>query len=358
VGRNEVSTGSEAAESFADRTFRDASAAVVAVLAALGDKLGIFRELAAHGPATAPDLARRLALNDRYVREWLSAMACAGYVRYDAKARRFTMPEENAAVLVAENGPDFLGGLLEMLPPLFGAFDRIADTVHQGGGFPQSEFGPDFWEGMERFSAAWFENDLVQRWIPAIPEVERKLCAGARMADLGCGRGRAIVKLARTYPKSRCDGYEVFGPAISHARKNAWISGVADRVRFEWRDATEKLLERYDIIATFDSLHDFARPMALLRRIREALAPDGVYLCLETDAADRLEENAGPFGSFYYGLSTLYCLSSALAEGGDGLGAMGLSPERVRKLCSEAGFRMVRRVPVNDGIHALYEIRP
>jgi SAM-dependent methyltransferase len=211
---------------------------------------------------------------------------------------------------------------------------------------------------MERFSAVWFENELVQRWIPAMPDVEKKLRFGAALADLGCGRGRAIVRMALAYPKSRFDGYDVHGPAISQARKNAWICGVADRVRFEWTDATEKLLNRYDVIATFDSLHDFAHPVGLRHRIRESLRPDGVYVCLETDTAERLEENAGPLGSFYYGLSALYCLSSAIADGGDGLGAMGASRERVQKLCAEAGFRKVRQVPVEDGIHALYEVRP
>lgn len=329
----------------------------MAILAALGDRLGLFRDLSLRGSATSTEFSIRNGIGARYAREWLAAMASAGYLRYDSAGKRFALPPEHAPALAEENGPLFLGGVLQMLPPLAGAFDRLAEAFLKGGGVPQSAFDEDLWEGMERFSAVWYENLLIPRWIPAMPDVKKKLRAGVSVADVGCGRGRALMKLAQRFPESRYDGYDSLGHAIAMARKNARVLGVADRVRFEWRDASEGLQSQYDVITTFDVLHEAARPKTLLRRIREALRPGGIYVCLEANCSENLEENGGPVGAMRYGLSVLYCMTTSLAAGGDGLGAMGLPEPIVRQLCAEAGFESVRRVPIEDPFNALYEIR-
>ena len=343
---------------FAERVLCDASAAVVTLLAALGDQLGLFKDFAARGDATSVELAQRTGIRERYAREWLAAMASAGYLGYDPSSHRFFLPSENAAVLAAENGPLFLGGLHEMIPALAGSLERLAEAFRSGAGVPSSDLPREFWEGMERFSAPWFENSLVDGWIGAMPDVERLLRAGAAVADIGCGRGRALVKLAQAYPRGRYHGFDASAPAVAMARKSAWALGIADRVFFDWRDAEEGPLGRFDIATTFGVLHDSARPLVLLREIRESLKPGGIYVCLEIRCSERLEENAGPVGALFYGLSALASTTTVLAGGGGALGAMGLPESRLRSLCRQAGFRKVRRVPIESGLHALYEIRP
>lgn len=343
---------------FAERVLRDASAAVVTVLAALGDQLGLFKDFAANGDATSVELAQRTGIRERYAREWLAAMASAGYLGYDPSSRRFFLPEDNAAVLAAENGPLFLGGLHEMIPALAGSLEKLADAFRTGAGVPCSDLPREFWEGMERFSAPWFENSLVGDWIAAMPDVERLLRAGATVADIGCGRGRALVKLAQAYPRGRYRGFDTSGPAVALARKSVWALGIADRVFFDWRDAEEGLPDRFDVAATFGALHDSARPLVLLRHIRRSLKPGGIYVCLEIQCSERLEENAGPVGALFYGLSALASTTTVLAGGGGALGAMGLPESRLRSLCRQAGFKRVRRVPIESSLHALYEIRP
>jgi SAM-dependent methyltransferase len=244
-----------------------------------------------------------------------------------------------------------------MLPPLLGSLDLLTEAFRGGGGVSHWVYGGDFWEGMERFSAAWFENVLIPKWMPAMPAVEKKLRAGASVADIGCGRGRALIRLAQSYPACRGVGYDAFGPAVGLARKNAWIAGVANRVQFEWRDASEGLSGSYDIITTFDSLHDAPSAEAVLARIREGLKTGGVYVCLETRSSEKLEENAGSLGAMLYGWSALYSLPMSLAAGGRALGAMGLPEPALRKLCAAAGFSGFRRVAIDDALHALYEIR-
>jgi len=345
-------------EAFINKMMNDMSGAVASTMCILGDRLGIFKELAAGGPATSAELAARAGLNERYTRELLNALACAGYLEYDPEVRSFTLPPEFAPALAQEGGPMFMGGVYQHLPGLFGQLDLLTEAFRHGGGVPQSVFGEDFRIGMERISASWFENMLVQQWIAALPEVKAKLEGGARVADIGCGSGRAIIKLAQAFPNSRFVGYDLFPPAIARAATNAEAFGVADRVRFEQRDVVEGLAEQYDLITSFDVIHDINNPLAVLQGIRRALLPGGTYLLLEISCSDKLEENAGPVGAILYGTSVLYCTPTSIANGGDGLGTMGLPEAKVRELCTKAGFSSVRRYPLQTPFNVLYEIQP
>ena len=345
-------------EAFVHKVLGDASGAFTTTLAVLGDRLGLFKELAARGPATSEELAKRSSINERYAREWLGGMAAAGYLEYDPKTRRFTLPPEHAPALAQEKGPFFFGGVYQMFPAMVGVMDQLTVAFRKGGGVAQSAYHASFWDGLERFTAGWFENLLAQQWVPAMPDVTAKLEAGVAVADVGSGRGQALFKLARQFPRSRYVGYDVFAPAVAEANANARAEGLADRVRFEQCDAANGLPESYDVITTFDVVHDAARPRDLLHAIRQALRPDGIYVCLDINASHRLEENLGPLGAFFHGVSVLYCMTTSLAGGGEGLGTLGFNEATVRKLCAEAGFGAVRRVPLENPFNILYEIRP
>jgi SAM-dependent methyltransferase len=211
---------------------------------------------------------------------------------------------------------------------------------------------------MERFTSAWFEHLLVQEWLPMMPRVQEQLARGADVADVGCGSGRALIKLAAAYPHGRYTGYDADPATIARARANAERAGVGDRIRFERRDASRGLPDRYDVITTFDVVHDAADPRGMLRSIREALRPDGTYVCVDINCSDRLEENAGPTGAFFHGASVLFCLTVSLATGGEGLGTLGLHEPKLRELAEEAGFGQVRRVPIENPFNNLYELHP
>ncbi len=345
-------------EAFVGKVLGDTSATMVTILATIGDRLGLFKDLAAHGPATSADLAKRTSIQERYAREWLGGMASAGYLEYDAKTRRFTLPPEHAAALAQENGPFFFGGLYEMLPALSGILDQLTAAFRKGGGVPQSSYDVAFWNGMERFTAGWFENLLLQQWIPAMPDVQAKLERGARVADVGCGSGRALIKLAQAFPKSHCVGFDVFGPILERATARAKAAGVADRIKFQQLDAAKGLPEQFDLITTFDVVHDSVDPLGLLRAVRQGLKPDGIYVCLDINCSDKLEENAGPLGAMFHGFSVLYCMTTSLANGGAGLGTLGFHETKVRELCAQAGFRAVRRLPLENPFNNIYEVRP
>ena len=187
-------------EAFIGKVLSHTSGTMTTLLAVIGDRLGLFKNLSERGPATAVDLAARTGLNERYLREWLGGMATAGYVDYDSANGRFTLPPEHMAALAQENGPFFFGGMYQMLPAFAGALDGVTEAFQRGGGVPQTSYRADFWDGLERFSAGLFDNYLLQEWIPAMPDVAGHLDRGCDVADVGSGRGRALIKLALASP--------------------------------------------------------------------------------------------------------------------------------------------------------------
>ena len=345
-------------EAFVSKVLGDTSAAFTTMLASIGDRLGLFKDLSANGAATSIELAARTGINERYVREWLGAMTAAGYLHYDAVSQKFILPAEHAQPLAQEGGPVFFGGVYQMMTAFAGVLEPVTHAFRSGGGVPQSAYDQNMWDGLDRFTNSWFENLLIQQWIPAMPVVQAKLEGGASVADVGCGRGRALVKLAQTFPRARYVGYDIFGPTVERAAANAQAASVGDRVRFAQHDVSQGIPEQYDVITTFDVVHDAADPLGLLRTIRRGLRTDGVYVCLDINCSDKLEENQGPLGALFHGFSVLYCMTTSLAAGGAGLGTLGFHEPKVRELCAQAGFSSVRRVPLENPFNNLYEIRP
>jgi SAM-dependent methyltransferase len=345
-------------EAFMGKLIGDLGGTMAALLACLGDRLGLFKELADRGPATPAELAQRAGVNERYAAEWLLGLTSAGYLEYDRESGRYALPPEHAVALAQEGGPFFVGGAYEILPELVRPVDQLAEAFRSGGGVSQAAFDTRFWEGMERFTAGWFENQLLQEWIPAIPDAQAALEAGGTLADIGCGSGRAVIKLAQGFPKARFVGYDAFEGQVERARENVEQAGLGGRVRIEQLDVADGLPEAYDVITTFDVIHDAVDPLRLLAAIRRGLAPDGTYVLLDINCADDPHDNVGPLATMFYGVSVYYCMTTSLAHGGAGLGTNGLPEAKARELCLQAGFSSVRRVPIDDPFDILYEVKP
>jgi SAM-dependent methyltransferase len=345
-------------EEFIGKVVEQISGTMTTLLGAIGDRLGLFKNLAEQGSATSAELASRTKLNERYLREWLGGMGTAGYVNYDGATKRFSLPAEHASVLAQENGPFFVGGMYQMLPAFTSVFDHVLNAFRNGGGVSQSQYNDMMWDGLERFTCTWFENLLLQQWIPAMPDVKAHLERGCDVADVGCGRGHALIKLAQAFPRSRYVGYDNVGPTIMRATVNAREARVSDRVRFEERDVSKGLPSQFDVLTTFDVVHDAVDPLQLLRSIRRALRPGGVYVCLDINCSDKLEENTNPLGAMFHGVSVFYCMTTSLANHGAGLGTLGFHEAKVRELCAKAGFSSVGRVPLDNPFNNLYEVKP
>lgn len=341
---------------FTDAAISDVKGTLVLMMANLGDRLGLFRALAAEG-GTSAEIAERTGLRERYVREWLAGMACAGYLEFDPATRAFALPPEAAPALADESSPFFLGGIYQEMPALWRILGKLESRFAEGGGLSISDYGRDWWDGMERFTASWFDNFLLQEWIPRAGDLRERLEQGLHVADVGCGRGRALARLAKAFPGMTGVGYDLSEGNLERARRLAEDEGVSDRLTFERRDVHAGLSGTFGLVTCFDALHDLADPAGALRAIHDALEEGGSCLLLEFKVSGRLEENVGPLGAMLYGWSLTYCLTTALAAGGEGVGTCGMPEERVRDLALGAGFSSVELVPFDNPFNNLYLLR-
>jgi 2-polyprenyl-3-methyl-5-hydroxy-6-metoxy-1,4-benzoquinol methylase len=341
---------------FLNKTVVDVGATVSSALVVIGDRLGLWKAMAAAGPVTPAELGKRTETAVRYVEEWLNAQAAAGYVTFDATTGRYTLPPEQAAVLADETSPAFLPGLFEVAAACWAATDKTTQNFRTGEGIAWGDHHPCLFQGCERFFRSSYIGNLVGSWLPALEGVEAKLRKGARVADVGCGVGASTILMAQAFPKSRFWGFDYHAGSIELARKRAAAAGVADRVTFEVAMATEFPGKGYDLIAHFDCLHDMQDPTGAAKRARDALAPDGTWMIVEPVASDRAAENHNPVGRVYYAVSTLLCVPHSLAYHGPALGAQA-GEARLHKVVEAGGFTRFRRA-AETPFNFVLEARP
>jgi SAM-dependent methyltransferase len=320
---------------FLDRFVDMAAGATTIGLLAVADRSGLSRHLGEVAGGTVEELAEGADLDQRYVKEIMSGLAAAGVVGYDPASRRFALPPEHALFLADETSPYFMGGFFDILPAVLDQVDGVARATQAGGGVPFEAFGELMVRGIDRSNTPSQTVFLIDRWLPAVPGLIPDLEKGARVADVGCGSGTAAILMARAFPRSSVTGVDLSAAALSVARQRA--EGI-DNVEFIEAAIEETPTDPpYQLITSFDVIHDLADPLAGMLRIREALAEDGQYLMMEPNASSNVEDNLNPRGAMVYGISTLYCMTQSLAAGGAGLGSA-WGRQRAEDMASEAGF--------------------
>jgi SAM-dependent methyltransferase len=343
-------------EVFMRKVIGDLSGAMITMLNGVGLRLGLYDALA-RGPVTPGELALRAGISERYALEFLRAVRAAGYVEHEPNTDRYELPVEHAEALAREGGPNDVGGFLLWVPQAASMCSAVEQAFRDGSGIHPVRYPAGIWEAMERLSGSFYENFLVSNWIAALPELEAKLKRGALVADVGCGAARALIKLARAFPSSRFVGFDMTDAQLERARENVKKAGLSERIELVQGDAARGISGRYDLITTFDVLHDAPNPRALLEQISKGLAPDGVYLCLEMNSSDTSEANVGPLAAALYSVSIFYCMSTSLAHGGPGLGACGVPQKKLEELCGVAGLGRPTRI-FEDPFSVVYAIRP
>jgi len=323
-------------EEFTTQLLSHYTSGMLSLMVDLGHRTGLF-DAAAEGPATSEELAARAGVHERYVREWLGALVTGGIVLYDPASATYTLPAEHAAVLTG-TGSANLAPLAQINTHLGKHLHQVAESFRRGGGVPYSEFRPEFTDVMDAASRSTFDELLVDQWLPLLPALCDRLRAGARVADIGCGTGHAAVVLAAAFPASTVLGIDVAEDAIARANVEAGALGVTN-ARFEVADAARfTASEPFDVVFSFDAIHDQVDPRAAVERVFAALSSGGTYVMVEPAASSDLEDNiANPMGPWMYGVSTLHCLTVSLAHGGAGLGTA-WGHQRASKLLEDVGF--------------------
>lgn len=343
--------------SFVFRAVEEVGSALNAALVVMGDKLGYYRALAELGPCTPRELAERTGTDEHYAREWLNCQAAGEYVAYDATTARYWLPPEQVAAFTDETSPAYLPGLFQIAHGTIRDTPRIVEAARRGDGVGWHEHNPDVHVGCERFFAPSYRAHLVDEWLQACEGVVDKLTAGGRVADVGCGHGASTVLMAQAFPQARLVGSDYHEASIETARERAAEAGVGDRIEFVTESAQVLDGQGYDLVTTFDCLHDMGDPVGAARHIRGLMADDGTWMIVEPAAGDQLQDNFNPVGRAYYGFSTLLCTPTSLAQDvGLALGTQA-GPAKIRDVVTAGGFtrfQLVAQTPFNN----VFEARP
>ncbi len=329
----------------------------IAIMTSIGHRTGLFDTMATLPPLTSGEIAEQAGLNERYVREWLAAMVTGQVVEYDAQHQRYYLPREHAAWLARGTAFKNMAVTSQFIPLLASAEEEILTAFQRGGGLEYADYAR-FHDVMAESSYQSMVPQLQQAILPMVPGLEASLQYGINVLDLGCGKGRVLLEMARLYPKSRFTGYDFEETVITEAQAAAYAQGLKN-VDFAVRDAAElDEVARYDLICAFDTIHDQADPARVLSNIARALHPAGVYLMQDIRGSSYLEKNmTHPAAPLLYTISNIHCMSVSLGQGGAGLGTM-WGEEVAVAMVRAAGFATVevKQLP-NDIMNNFYIAR-
>jgi 2-polyprenyl-3-methyl-5-hydroxy-6-metoxy-1,4-benzoquinol methylase len=343
----------ESVDSFAERLLGLFNGGALSLMISIGHRTGLFDTMTDLDPATSDEIAAAAGLDERYVREWLAALVSGRIISFDPTTRRYLLPAEHAELLCRQASPDNLAVVAQYLPVLATVEDDIVDCFRRGGGVPYSAFAR-FHEVMAEDSAQTVVSALEEHILPLVPGLIDRLRDGIEVLDVGCGRGRALLRLAQLAPASRFVGYDLSTEAITCATRDARALGL-DNVRFEARDlSTFAEPSRYRMVTAFDAIHDQADPAAVLEGIARSLRPDGVFLMQDIAGSSHLEHNLdNPLAPLFYTISCMHCMTVSLAQGGAGLGTM-WGEELAASMLAEAGFDDVSVHRLEHDIQNIY----
>ncbi len=335
-----ASMNEQKADLFAEKMINILNHGALALMTSIGHRTGLFDTMATLHPATSEQIAQAAQLNERYVREWLGAMVTGYFVEYNSEKNTYFLPPEHAAFLTQAAAPDNIAVVAQFIPLLATVEDKITECFHHGGGVPYSEY-QRFHQVMAEDSNQTVVSALMDSILPLIPGLTDALQSGIEVLDIGCGSGYALNTLALAFPQSQFTGYDISEEAIRTAIKTAEQFGL-NNIRFQVKDAAT-LTEQdcYDLITTFDAIHDQAKPDIVLKNIAHALRPQGVYLMQDIRASSQVDRNLEhPIAPLLYTISCLHCMTVSLAANGAGLGAV-WGEEKAVEMLKDAGFHQV-----------------
>jgi ubiquinone/menaquinone biosynthesis C-methylase UbiE len=330
-------------EAFAGTVLTTLNHGALCLMISIGHRTGLFDVMSQSPPARPEEIAARAGLNERYVREWLGAMATGGVVDLDPASNCYSLPAEHAAFLTRRAAADNMAVFGQYIAVMGCVEDDIVECFKKGGGVPYEKF-PRFHEVMAEDSGQSVLSSLESHILPLAPGLTERLAKGIRVLDAGCGRGRILMRLAELYPRSHFVGMDLSRDATAYARERAAKEGLknldfiaADLSAF---DSTAEL-EAFDFVTTFDAIHDQAKPLNVLKGIHRTLKSDGVYLMQDISGTSRVHKDIEhPIGTFLYAISCMHCMTVSLAQGGEGLGAM-WGEEKTHEYLRKAGFRSI-----------------
>lgn len=348
-------------DAFSERVFEAALGTIDTFAIYVGDKLGLYDDLAANGPATMPALAARTGMHPRYTHEWLEQQVTTGILRVDdptraPEARLYSLPDEHAEVLTDRDSLAFLAPFVRLLVAGGIQLPSLVEAYRSGGGVSWERFGADMRTGQADMNRPWFLNELGSSWFPAVPDLHARLDGGGTVADIGCGEGWSSIAMALAYPEVVVDGYDVDVPSIEAARRHAVEAGVGDRVRFHAVDAATVEGSTYDVVTAFECIHDLPHPVEVLATMNRLAGDDGIVVVMDEAVADAFGERTDEVERLMYGFSLFVCLPDGMAHDGTAATGTVFRPSTLGAYATEAGFGSVEVLPIDNDLWRFYRL--
>ncbi|MBT4159921.1 MAG: methyltransferase domain-containing protein [Gammaproteobacteria bacterium] len=352
----------EALQAFAGQVSASVTGGLNCALTLLGDQLGLYRSLSAAGPMNSAELAESTRLSERWVREWLYQQACIKQIEYRESDDRFFLSEEAKAVLADDRHPANLIGMFQSVVAIYDSVDTLPDCFRTGIGHSYDDKGENCACGIERMTKRFQTDQLVPDLLPRLDGLVEMLQNGVKVADVGCGGASSTIAMAKVFPESQFIGYDISMHALNRARNNINAAGVKNVTLHNAIDNPLPNDASFDLITTFDVIHDSTHPDQLITAIRQSLKDTGIWLCADIKGMPTFAENLkdNPMATVAYSFSVLMCMSAGLSTpDGAGLGTLGFHEQKARTMTQEAGFSRFKTIPYDpDMFNAYYEIRP
>ncbi len=359
-----IQSPAERGEALANALFAASLATLERFAVHIGDRRGYYDALVTGGPATSTDLATRTATSERYAREWLEQQATAGILDVidtgDAHTRTFILPEGHIHVLTDRDNPAYMTPMVRMTVGMVSPLAALIEAFRTGGGVPYPDYGADTREGIADMNRVMFINELVTQWMPALPDIVRRLNdqgKPARVADIGCGTGWSSISIAQGFPHAQVDGFDVDEASIEKARSNAASIGVGDRVSFHLRNASDpQLAGTYDLACAFECIHDMADPVGALSAMRRLVGDGGTVLIADERVADQFGAIGDDIERIMYGFSVLHCLPVGMADAPSAGTGTVMRTDTRRDYAAAAGFQQLDVLPIDNMFWRFYRL--
>jgi SAM-dependent methyltransferase len=357
--RSSTTDAAQRRDALAERLFEGVLGMVDVYMVYVGERLGLYRELA-RGPAGPAELAARTGTRERYVREWLEQQAVTGLLDVD-EGRVYSLPRGHEEVLVDRDNPAYMSAFARMMAGIVRPLPKVLQAFRTGGGVPYADYDADFCDGQGEMNRVQFVNSLASEWLPALEDVDARLRADppARVADVACGTGWSSIAIAEAYPKVQVDGIDLDPYSIELARRNLAGAGLDGRVRFEVRDAADpELAGRFHLVTVFEAVHDMSHPVEALRGMRSLLAEGGSVLVADERVAEEFTAPGDEVERVMYGFSVLHCLPTAMTDEDSAATGTAMRPATLRAYAEAAGFGHVEVLPIENDFWRFYRLKP
>jgi len=355
-------TAEPTSEALVERIFGSVLGALDVFAVYVGDRLGYYEILRDHGPLTSAELARRAGTTERYTREWLEQQAVSGIVdvetnRGDGPDRGYLLPHGHAEALTDRLSLAYIAPFARMISAAGMKLSAIVDAHRSGEGVSWDDFGDDMRESQGDMNRPFFVNLLAQEWFAGVPELDSRLTAGARVADIGCGHGWSAIGLADVYRNITVDGFDLDEPSVATARKHAAEAELDHRVRFHAIDAGDSSIPGpYDVVAAFECIHDMPDPVSTLETMRRLAGEDGIVVVMDERVSEAFSPDGDEVEQLMYGFSNFICLPDGMSHAGSvGTGTV-MRPDKLREYAQQAGFADIEVLPIDAELWRFYRL--